>query len=113
MITVKDLIEKLQFLVSSNYLSEDDLVLIIGSGDKVTRFPTNVVMPPGIVDVKNLLNDDKGYYAIGFMSHDKMPKCKGWSEESIKLVEENFILGENDFEKASIEIEKMLKKTND
>lgn len=113
MITVKDLIEKLQFLVSSNYLSEDDLVLIIGSGDKVTRFPTNVVMPPCIVDAKNLLNDDKGYYAIGFMNYNKLPKCRGWSEESTKLVEENFILGENDFEKASKEIEKMLEKTND
>ena len=69
MLTIKQLIKQLNFLLESNYCDEDDFVYILGTGDKKSK-PLNSVAMPKISfteqTVLEMLNDNNGSYNIGF-----------------------------------------------
>jgi hypothetical protein len=63
--TVKELKERLNFLTENGFLNEDDIVLLLGSGDKISGLIENICMPK--VKIKYEKNP-KGFYQIGFTS---------------------------------------------
>ena len=66
--TVKELIERLQFLIKEKYLSEDDFVLLLGTGNVKTDYIQSVCMPKVEIEY-NPFEEKKGYCHIGFCSN--------------------------------------------
>jgi hypothetical protein len=72
--TVIELIEKLQYLLDNNYLKENDVVLLLGTGSVKTDYISSVCMPKVIPDI-NPSKENKGYCHIGF--------CDGISQRKV------------------------------
>jgi hypothetical protein len=77
--TVKNLIDQINFLVQNNYLKEDDFVLLVGTGDIPTDYIQTVCMPKLDTNI-NPFEEKKGYCHIGFCSNSKDNFTKGESK---------------------------------
>ena len=66
--TVKKLIEQLNFLLEKKYLNEEDIVLLIGTGNVKSDYIQSVCLPKVEIDI-NPFEEKKGYYHIGFCNN--------------------------------------------
>ena len=65
--TVKELKERLDFLIGNGYIKENDIVVLIGTGDKKSGIIQNIGMPKVKIEYEK---DHKGFYHIGFTSFE-------------------------------------------
>jgi len=63
--TVGELRKQLTLLVDKHGLKEEDIVYILGTGDKDTQCLSGVAMP--LVILKERKESIKGYYCLGFV----------------------------------------------
>jgi len=66
--TVRELIEKLNFLLKEKYLNEEDIVLLIGTGNIKSDYIQSVYMPKIEIN-SNPFEEKKGYCHIGFCNN--------------------------------------------
>jgi len=84
MITVRELKERIQFCIDHGYLSDDDFLYLLGSGDKQSGYIDNIIMP-GFIPKKSS-NDDKGYFEIGFVNKKHVnPNIQGVGWDVMKM----------------------------
>ena len=64
--TVKELIDGLQFLIERKFLSETDLVVMVGTGNVKSDFIKSISMPRVELTDCDPFKEKKGYCHIGF-----------------------------------------------
>lgn len=63
---IKELKQQIDILIKSKYISEEDEVIILGTGDRVTGFlDLGFCMPTVTVDIEKMLCDESGHYGLG------------------------------------------------
>ena len=63
---IKELKRQIDILIKSKYISDDDEVIILGTGDRATGFlDLGFCMPAVTVDLDKMLLNKSGHYGLG------------------------------------------------
>lgn len=65
--TIKNLKEQLDFVLSTNYATENDEIVILGSGDRLSDFIDFGFCLPKVKLNKTFNSSPNGYYGLGIL----------------------------------------------